>query len=111
MERLPVISLFSGAGGLDLAVEHCLQPVGASPEQQDEQEPLRISVALDSEPDAAATLRHNFACSVLEERSRYWTFLLLLDPDRPATTLQAQPGPWVCATCGPHSAQARVVRD
>lgn len=28
-------------------------------------------------------------------RSRYWTFLLRLDPDRPATTLQAQPGPWV----------------
>ena len=28
-------------------------------------------------------------------RSRYWTFLLKLDPDRPATTIQAQPGPWV----------------
>lgn len=28
-------------------------------------------------------------------RSRYWTFLLRLDPHRPATTLQAQPGPWV----------------
>lgn len=28
-------------------------------------------------------------------RSRYWTFLLRLDPDRPATTVQAQPGPWV----------------
>jgi DNA (cytosine-5)-methyltransferase 1 len=28
-------------------------------------------------------------------RSRYWTFLLKLDPDRPSTTLQAQPGPWV----------------
>lgn len=30
-----------------------------------------------------------------EWRSRYWTFLLRLDPDRPATTIQAQPGPWV----------------
>ena len=30
-----------------------------------------------------------------EWRTRYWTFLLRLDPDRPATTLQAQPGPWV----------------
>ncbi|OHU78362.1 DNA cytosine methyltransferase [Mycobacteroides chelonae] len=30
-----------------------------------------------------------------EWRSRYWTFLLRLDPDRPSTTLQAQPGPWV----------------
>lgn len=28
-------------------------------------------------------------------RSRYWTFLLRLDPHRPSTTLQAQPGPWV----------------
>ena len=28
-------------------------------------------------------------------RSRYWTFLLRLDPGRPATTLQAQPGPGV----------------
>ncbi len=28
-------------------------------------------------------------------RSRYWTFLLKLDPDRPATTIQSQPGPYV----------------
>ena len=28
-------------------------------------------------------------------RSRYWTFLLKLDPDRPAPTLQGQPGPYV----------------
>ena len=33
--------------------------------------------------------------SVFKWRSRFWTFLLRLDPDRPATTLQAQPGPWV----------------
>ncbi|WP_435232913.1 DNA cytosine methyltransferase [Micromonospora aurantiaca (nom. illeg.)] len=32
---------------------------------------------------------------VFKWRSRYWTFLLRLDPDRPASTLQAQPGPWV----------------
>jgi DNA (cytosine-5)-methyltransferase 1 len=31
---------------------------------------------------------------VFKWRSRYWTFLLRLDPDRPSTTLQAQPGPW-----------------
>ncbi len=30
-----------------------------------------------------------------EWHSRYWTFLLRLDPNRPSTTLQAQPGPWV----------------
>lgn len=28
-------------------------------------------------------------------RSRYWTFLLRLDPGRPSSTIQAQPGPWV----------------
>jgi DNA (cytosine-5)-methyltransferase 1 len=28
-------------------------------------------------------------------RSRYWTFLLRLDPLRPSSTIQAQPGPWV----------------
>jgi DNA (cytosine-5)-methyltransferase 1 len=28
-------------------------------------------------------------------RSRYWTFLLKLAPDRPAPTIQGQPGPWV----------------
>jgi DNA (cytosine-5)-methyltransferase 1 len=28
-------------------------------------------------------------------RSRYWTFLLKLDPARPASTIQAQPGPYV----------------
>lgn len=33
--------------------------------------------------------------NVFEWRSRYWTFLLRLDPHRPASTLQAQPGPWV----------------
>ena len=30
-----------------------------------------------------------------EWRSRYWTFLLRLDPDRPSSTIQAQPGPYV----------------
>ncbi|SNS38851.1 DNA (cytosine-5)-methyltransferase 1 [Geodermatophilus pulveris] len=33
--------------------------------------------------------------NVFKWRSRYWTFLLKLDPDRPSTTLQAQPGPYV----------------
>jgi DNA (cytosine-5)-methyltransferase 1 len=33
--------------------------------------------------------------AIFRWRSRYWTFLLRLDPDRPATTLQASPGPWV----------------
>jgi len=30
-----------------------------------------------------------------EWRSRYWTFLLRLDPNRASSTLQAQPGPYV----------------
>lgn len=32
---------------------------------------------------------------LFEWRSRYWTFLLKLDPNRPAPTLQGQPGPYV----------------
>ncbi len=32
---------------------------------------------------------------IFEWRSRYWTFLLKLDPSRPASTIQAQPGPYV----------------
>lgn len=32
---------------------------------------------------------------VFKWRSRYWTFLLKLHPDRPSSTLQAQPGPYV----------------
>jgi DNA (cytosine-5)-methyltransferase 1 len=30
-----------------------------------------------------------------EWRSRYWSFLLKLNPDRPSPTIQGQPGPWV----------------
>jgi len=33
--------------------------------------------------------------NVFEWRSRYWTFLLRLDPNRPSSTIQAQPGPYV----------------
>jgi DNA (cytosine-5)-methyltransferase 1 len=32
---------------------------------------------------------------VFKWRSRYWSFLLKLDPDRPSPTIQAQPGPYV----------------
>lgn len=32
---------------------------------------------------------------IFEWRTRYWTFLLRLDPDRPASTIQASPGPYV----------------
>ncbi|HZN18818.1 MAG TPA: DNA cytosine methyltransferase [Micromonosporaceae bacterium] len=32
---------------------------------------------------------------VFRWRSRYWSFLLKLDPDRPSPTIQAQPGPYV----------------
>ncbi len=32
---------------------------------------------------------------LFEWRSRYWTFLLKLDPDRPSPTIQGQPGPYV----------------
>lgn len=39
-------------------------------------------------------------------RSRYWTFLLKLDPDRPSTTIQSQPGPYV----GPFHWDSRRLR-
>ena len=32
---------------------------------------------------------------LFEWRSRYWTFLLKLDPKRPSSTIQSQPGPYV----------------
>ncbi len=32
---------------------------------------------------------------LFEWRSRYWSFLLKLDPSRPSPTIQAQPGPYV----------------
>lgn len=39
-------------------------------------------------------------------RSRYWTFLLKLDPKRPASTIQGQPGPYV----GPFHWDSRRLR-
>ena len=39
-------------------------------------------------------------------RSRYWSFLLKLTPDRPSPTIQGQPGPWV----GPFHWQSRRLR-
>lgn len=39
-------------------------------------------------------------------RSRYWSFLLKLDPNRPAPTIQGQPGPWV----GPFHWDSRRLR-
>ncbi len=39
-------------------------------------------------------------------RSRYWSFLLKLDPNRPAPTIQAQPGPYV----GPFHWESRRLR-
>ena len=41
-----------------------------------------------------------------EWRSRYWSFLLKLHPDRPAPTIQGQPGPWV----GPFHRAGRRLR-
>ena len=39
-------------------------------------------------------------------RSRYWSFLLKLDPERPSPTIQGQPGPWV----GPFHWESRRLR-
>lgn len=43
---------------------------------------------------------------LFEWRSRYWTFLLKLDPERPATTIQSQPGPYI----GPFHWSSRRLR-
>ncbi len=39
------------------------------------------------------TAERGHAAPVFEWRSRYWSFLLKLDPQRPSPTIQAQPGP------------------
>ena len=39
-------------------------------------------------------------------RSRYWSFLLKLDPNKPSPTIQGQPGPWV----GPFHWESRRLR-
>jgi DNA (cytosine-5)-methyltransferase 1 len=39
------------------------------------------------------TAERGHADPVFKWRSRYWSFLLKLDPDRPSPTIQAQPGP------------------
>lgn len=39
------------------------------------------------------TEERGHADPLFEWRSRYWSFLLKLDPDRPSPTIQAQPGP------------------
>ncbi len=43
---------------------------------------------------------------IFEWRSRYWSFLLKVDPDRPSPTIQAQPGPNV----GPFHWESRRLR-
>ena len=43
---------------------------------------------------------------LFEWRSKYWSFLLKLDPDRPSPTIQAQPGPYV----GPFHWESRRLR-
>ena len=39
------------------------------------------------------TAERGHAAPIFEWRSRYWSFLLKLDPNRPSPTIQAQPGP------------------
>lgn len=41
------------------------------------------------------TAKRDYPDPPFEWRSRYWTFLLKLDPDRPSTTIQSQPGPYI----------------
>jgi DNA (cytosine-5)-methyltransferase 1 len=41
------------------------------------------------------TAKRGYPQPLFEWRSRYWNFLLKLDPEQPSPTIQAQPGPWV----------------
>jgi DNA (cytosine-5)-methyltransferase 1 len=41
------------------------------------------------------TAKRGHARPLFRWRSRYWNFLLKLDPEQPSPTIQAQPGPWV----------------
>ena len=41
------------------------------------------------------TAERGHAKPLFKWRSRYWTFLLKLDPARPSSTIQGQPGPYV----------------
>ncbi|MEY9952831.1 DNA cytosine methyltransferase [Leifsonia sp. EB34] len=56
--RLPVISLFSGAGGLDLAVERVADPPLLRPDEAS-RGPFRVAIATDYEPQALDTLALN----------------------------------------------------
>lgn len=57
--KLPVISLFSGAGGLDLAVER-VADAALSPSAAASTGPFHVAVATDYEPQALETLALNF---------------------------------------------------
>ncbi len=52
------------------------------------------------------TARRGHPDPVFTWRGRYWNFLLKLSPDRPAPTIQAQPGPYV----GPFHWESRRLR-
>lgn len=57
MTHRPVISLFSGAGGLDLAVDHCSTPLGESTRRPS---PFKVAVATDYDADSQKTFEKNF---------------------------------------------------
>ena len=52
------------------------------------------------------TAKRSHPAPLFDWRSRYWSFLLKLDPNRPAPTIQAQPGPNV----GPFHWESRRLR-
>jgi DNA (cytosine-5)-methyltransferase 1 len=52
------------------------------------------------------TAKRGHPSPLFEWRSRYWSFLLKLDPNKPSPTVQAQPGPYV----GPFHWESRRLR-
>jgi DNA (cytosine-5)-methyltransferase 1 len=90
------------------AVE-ALDGVSSAPEE-DEEVRGRWGALLEDIPPGGNYLHYTkergHPAPLFSWRSRYWSFLLKLDPSRPSPTIQAQPGPYV----GPFHWENRRIR-
>ena len=77
--RLPVVSLFSGAGGLDLAAERCGETSSPGTDSCSTPGPLRVAVATDYDSPALATLprtrQRRRRCALISGRQQRPRFL------------------------------------
>jgi DNA (cytosine-5)-methyltransferase 1 len=81
-----------------------------NPEEHEEHVTGTYAEALEAVPPGQNylywTAKRGHPAPRFEWRSRYWSFLLKLDPTRPSPTIQGQPGPWV----GPFHWDSRRLR-